>query len=47
MSAVQTQANASESNAVRAWITRRPAVSFYVLTLAVTAVIGGRAVLSK
>ena len=33
MSAVQSTALASESNAVRAWIAKWPAVSFYVLTL--------------
>ena len=33
MSAVQTAAPARESNAVRAWIAKRPVVSFYLLTL--------------
>ena len=33
MSALRSTALASESNAVRAWIAKWPAVSFYVLTL--------------
>ena len=33
MSAVKPEANAAELNGVRAWIAKRPAVSFYVLTL--------------
>ena len=33
MSVAQSTAHASESNAVRAWIAKWPAVSFYVLTL--------------
>ena len=33
MSVAQSTAHASESNAVSAWITKWPAVSFYVLDL--------------
>lgn len=36
MSAVQTPAIATESNVLRAWMAKRPAASFYLLTLALS-----------